>query len=736
MNDKLRKYLIIGLVSFMVCWISGFILACFTNNYMNFRIDLRLLLCKETVVYTFILMGLALIVALLYYYKHYWLLNGKKLIKGKKGDLHFDANLEESRFLSDREVEMLFQTVNYHKLELTDIKGIPIKAEEVNGNMNVTFSPPSHVLCIGTTGSGKTTTFVEPSIQILSTSKTKPSLFISDPKGELYANHSMKLEEEGYEVKVLDLRNPYNSIRWNPLERAYEYFQRAHHLDKEVIVDEENATFEFDGEIYDDQMMLESALQVKKQQLLDTVYEDLNDVCTAICPINNKNEPMWESGAKNLVLAICLAMLEDSLNPECNLTKDKYNFYSVTKVATNTEDECANLLAYFKNRSPLSKAVSLSKQVLDASDKTRGSYLSSTFDKLSMFSDLSLCALTSENEVEFASMGEKPIALFLQIPDEKETRHTLASLVILQAYKELVDKANKSENLTLPRPVYFLLDEFGNLPKIHKLESMITVGRSRNIWLNLIVQSYAQLSKVYDDKSAEIIKSNCNVQMFIGTTDQKTIEEFSKRLGNFTMAQRSMGFNSVRADDVNSNTSVKERPLVYPSELARLNSKEDMGNTLITVFGYYPIKSKFTPSFRSNFYEIKKVEQKLMVGRFFDEDKAYYDMKKRNSLFSQNVKRPSIGGSIQPQTERRKIQLILEQIKQIVKEGTTDVIPEDEQKDLLDLIENLELSQAYDGVKRAMAVAKKSKRHKEYQLLQDACVRLKDYMSEGQREKI
>ena len=81
-------------------------------------------------------MGLALIVALLYYYKHYWLLNGKKLIRGKKGDLHFDANLEESRFLSDKEVEMLFQTVNYHKLELTDIKGIPIKAEEINGNMN------------------------------------------------------------------------------------------------------------------------------------------------------------------------------------------------------------------------------------------------------------------------------------------------------------------------------------------------------------------------------------------------------------------------------------------------------------------------------------------------------------------------------------------------------------------------------------------------------------------------
>ena len=124
---------------------------------------------------------------------------------------------------------------------------------------------------------------------------------------------------------------------------------------------------------------------------------------------------------------------------------------------------------------------------------------------------MSLCALTSENEIEFGSMGEKPIALFLQIPDEKETRHTLAAMVILQAYKELVYKANTYESLSLPRPVYFILDEFGQLPKVQKLEQMITVGRSRNIWLNLVVQSYAQLAKVYDDKSADIIKSNCKV---------------------------------------------------------------------------------------------------------------------------------------------------------------------------------------------------------------------------------
>lgn len=350
------------------------------------------------------------------------------------------------------------------------------------------------------------------------------------------------------------------------------------HLEEEVVEDDEHGCYLFDGASYNDPTALESAIQVKKQQLYDVVYEDLHDITTTLCPIENKNEPMWESGAKNFVLAIALAMLEDSENPELGMTKEKFNFYSITKVATSTDNDCQDLIEYFRNRSPLSKAASLSKQVLDASDKTRGSYLSTTFDKLSMFSDLSLCALTSGNEIEFGSMGERPIALFLQIPDEKETRHTLASMVILQAYKELVSNANTYESLSLPRPVYFILDEFGNLPKIHKLEQMITVGRSRNIWMDLVIQSYSQLSKVYDEKSADIIKSNCNIQVFIGTTDYKTIEEFSKRCGNFAMIQRSVGFNSAKCEDINSHSNIKERPLIYPSELQLLNNGNDMGS--------------------------------------------------------------------------------------------------------------------------------------------------------------
>lgn len=733
MKKHLKTLLIILFVSAVICYFFGFVLCSLIHNNFKFVFKWWYFTDGKTFLFAGFFLLVEMVIVLWYYQKNYWLLNSKNIIKGKKRDLHLPANLEQSRFQSNDELTKNFTTLEFQELKDTEIIGTPIQAKQIKDKLNITFSKPAHTLVIGTTGSGKTTTFVNPAIQILSETKTKPSLFISDPKGELYADHVEALKKKGYEVKVLDLRNPYNSVRWNPLERAYTYYQRMLHLEDEVVIDEERGCYLFEGKEYYEQEEKDAAIQVKKQQLYDIVYEDLHDITTVLCPVNNKSEPMWESGAKNLVLAIALAMLEDSEKPELGLTKEKYNFFSITKVATNTENECEELINYFKNRSPLSKAVSLSKQVLDASDKTRGSYLSSTFDKLAMFADQSLCALTSENEIEFGSMGERPIALFLQIPDEKETRHTLAAMVILQAYKELVYKANSYESLSLPKPVYFLLDEFGNLPKVHKLEQMITVGRSRNIWMNLVVQSYAQLAKVYDDKSADIIKSNCNIQVFIGTTDYKTIEEFSKRCGNFSIMQRSVGFNSSKGEDINSNTSVKERPLIYPSELQRLNNYGDMGNAIVTVFGYYPIKAKFTPSFKCKFYDMQRCRQQLEKGRYFNEQKAFYDMKKRNELFI--VSKPQAPKDMVRQhlTERRRNKLMLDQIKNLMMKGLNEVIPDEDVKELLYAIDTLNLEKALTGLQAAKKIALQSKRQNKTDVIEDVIHRIKDYLIENQK---
>lgn len=693
-NRRLKIWLLIACAVAVVSVITGFILNClFTYNF-KFREDGRLLFDGKTYLYALLLSIVALLIWLSYYYKHYWLKNSKKIIQGDERDNDVTANLEKARFQTDEEIERNFPCVEYAELAEKEKVGIPVRAVQTKTELNINFAGNAHTMIIGTTGSGKTTSFINPTVQILSKSKLKPSMLVSDPKGELYALHAKALTEKGYNVKVLDLRNPYKSVKWNPLQRPFEFYQRMLHIEDEVSADEENGCYLFDGDSYFDPAELQAALQVKKQWLFDQVYEDLHDMITVLCPITNKNEPIWESGAKNFILAIAIAMLEDSANPELGMTKDKYNFYNLMKIATNTEEDCAELIRYFQGRGPLSKALSLSKQVLDSADKTRGSYLSTMFDKLNIFADLSLCSLTSANEVSFAELAEKPTALFLQIPDEKETRHTLAAMVLLQAYKELVATANKYPELSLPRSVYFLLDEFGNLPPIHKMEQMVTVGRSRNIWLCLVVQSYAQLAKVYDDKVAEIIKSNCNIQVFIGTTDLKTIEDFSKRCGNFSVITRNVGYNTVKADDINSNASIKERPLIYPSELAQLNRPGNMGHAIVTVYGFQPIRSRFTPSYECTAYRLEKTTQRLGVGRYFDEERIFYDMKRRNGIVVPKKpvppRRP--GGSINLQHEMNGI--IASVKDQIERTVTCELLSDAKQIELLNLIDRHCFNQA------------------------------------------
>lgn len=666
-----------------------------SNHFVfKFQITKDLLLNSKTWLYTLFLFAICSLFFVFAWYKGIGK-NPKKIMQANEKDKEIYTGLEQAHFQTDKEIANNFKTVDYSSLSTTEIEGVPIIAKENKKNYKITFSKPAHTMIIGTTGSGKTTTFINPTIQILSNTQNKPSMLISDPKGELYSLHAKSLIKRGYDVKVLDLRNPYCSIRWNPLERPFEMYQKMLSLDDCVKVNEEEGYYIFEDKIYYDEEEKNAAVQVRKQEIFDEVYEDLNDVCSVLCPVTNKSEPIWESGAKNFILAICLAMLEDSENPALGMTKEKFNFYNIMKIATNTQEDCEDLIDYFKNRSPIAKSVSLSKQVLDASDKTRGSYLSTIFDKLSIFSDMSICSLTSANEIDFGDVATKPTALFLQIPDEKETRHTLAAMVILQAYKGLVAKANTYPDLSLPRSVYFLLDEFGNLPKIHKLEQMITVGRSRKIWLSLVVQSYAQLAKVYDEKTADIIKSNCNIQIFIGTTDLKTIEEFSKKCGNFSIIQRNVSFSSSN-DGVGSSVSVKERPLVYPTELQQLNSPNNMGNAIVNVFGFPPIKSKFTPSYKCRAFVLEKTNQLLSQGKYFNEGKVFYDMLARNATF--NTKKVEKRKSdLTPFIESLKIQ-----VEKLDFEGLNSL---DEKIDLLKALDNKNFAKVNDIFAKLVKIA-------------------------------
>lgn len=563
-----------------------------------------------------------------------------------------EGALENSRFMYDKERDENFPHKLFKKLEEEKKDGIPVYAVYNNKKkeMDINLASPMHGLIIGATGSGKTTTFINPVIQILGHTSAGSSMICTDPKGELFQLHSGMLKDRGYKVMVLDLRDPYSSFRWNPLGDIYDRYQLYLHTGDEIYERTDSVSgsglpmadpadafqhtwYEYNGKAYASGEDLVKRIKIEKQKIYDELYEDLNDLISVICPIESQDDPVWEKGARSIIMATCLAMLEDSQNPELEMTKEKFCFYNVNKAISNSENEFAALKDYFKGRSKLSKAVGLSRQVLSAADQTLSSYMSIAFDKLSMFNDEGLCALTSATDIDPTQFASEPTALFLKIPDEKDTRHALAAVFVLCIYKALIKVASSREDLSLPRNVYFLLDEFGNMPKIDKFDKMITVGRSRKIWFHMVVQSYAQLNNVYGDTVADIVKSNCGLKMFIGSNDIATCEEFSKLCGNMSVSTTSVSSSTGdNTGEVNYSSQIQDRPLIYPSELMKLNNKKDTGNAIIVTFGNYPLKTKFTPSYKCPLYKFYTMDLSDVRANYFFGEEVFYDLDERNYL--------------------------------------------------------------------------------------------------------
>ena len=574
----------------------------------------------------------------------------KRMLKGK--DDNIDSSLENSRFMTDKERDSNFKPYRFTKINESKKDGIPVYAvfNKKKKELELNLASPMHGLVIGATGSGKTTTFINPMIQILGRSSAVSSMICTDPKGELFQLHSGMLSERGYKVMVLDLRDPYSSFRWNPLGDIYDRYQLYLEAGKGIFQCESDVResglelandigaygdvwYEYKGKAYAVRRELITVVKVEKQKIYDELYEDLNDLISVICPIESKDDPVWEKGARSIIMAVCLAMLEDSEYPELEMTREKFCFFNINKAISNSENEFQALKEYFMGRPKLSKSVGLSRQVLSAADTTLASYMSIAFDKLSMFNDEGLCSLTSATDIDPLQFASEPTALFLKIPDEKDTRHALAAVFVLCIYKALIKVASAREDLSLPRNVYFILDEFGNMPKIDKFDKMITVGRSRKISFNMVVQSYAQLDNVYGQTIANIIKSNCGLKMFIGSNDIETCEEFSKLCGNKTVSTQSVSSTvGDKNGGINVSSQVQTRPLIYPSDLQKLNNKTSTGNAIIVTFGNYPLKTKFTPSYKCPLYQMKTMDLSDVRMNAFFGDEVYYDLEERNYI--------------------------------------------------------------------------------------------------------
>jgi len=585
------------------------------------------------------------------------------LLKDRKDDSSFKGqkDMENQHFASIQELNKNFKNCKFSQLKTQDITGVPFRFELKHGDLHIHFTPPCHVLIVGASGTGKTACWVEPTMQILTELKNRPSLFITDPKGEIFAHHSLKMKNQGYTVLQLDLTQPYASKRWNPLENIYEQWQKRKHMEENILkhtndpiknyphllkAGEINSSewFEFMGKAFNTLRETLIEVDVEKQKIKDDCFESLQDIAGAIVPSDpDPKNKQWSDGARDYFNACMIAMLEDSENDALDMTKDKYNFFNAYKIAINKDDDYAVVKDYFSGRDPLSKAKELSTNIVQTKAQvTRDGYMSTLLTNLALFSDNGICFMTSANDIRFTEFDDRPTAFFIKIPDERATRYKLASVCIAQSYKEFVQKSRENELTNddkmahLKRPLFYILDEFANMPKIEGLNRIITVARSRWIYLNMAIQSYAQLDDVYGKEVAEIVRGQCRSTLFYGTPDLKTREEFSKELGNHTIKVDSKTKNEgdgKTKSTTSTSTSLQQVPLIHPSQLDKL----PLGQNITNNFQQYPCKAVATPYFKClHLYKIGSVPNEFIPGRTFKESEVFYDIRKRNSIVLEN----------------------------------------------------------------------------------------------------
>ena len=408
--------------------------------------------------------------------------------------------------------------------------GIVFRSVMEGGKYHVAMKDEYHCLVIGTTGSGKTSIVFVPTIRILAHTGEKPCMVISDPKGELYTKTSKILEDEGYRVIKFDLRDPFTSTKWNPMEHAFNLYHKGKNCKNMVKVCNTGAKpetlgyksipeakyeqkwFGFEGVAYPDEESVRTAVVSAEQVYCDLAQSELKEICNTVSPKSkNSQDPTWEEGAQDYLYGCSLAMLEDSMIPELGMTKERFNFFNLYKIATFRDPDAdapfETVRKYLlQGRDEATSIVpNLTSAVINNAPNTTKSYIGVLNGKVSFMNDIGISYLTSESEINFDGFTDKPTALYLIIPDDREERYNLAILCISQLYKRLVDKANTCPNGKLPTHVYFILDEFGNLPPIPKFDSMITVSRGRNILYEAVVQSYSQIETKYGQEAAKTI---------------------------------------------------------------------------------------------------------------------------------------------------------------------------------------------------------------------------------------
>lgn len=480
--------------------------------------------------------------------------------------------------------------VPFDRLGTDDVPGVLKASRYIDGRLMHIFSEQeNHVGVIAATRLGKTTSYAIPSILTNAKRRTKRSMIISDPKGELYRHTAQALRDEGYRVLLLNFRDYKHSERWNMLTPIFRKYTAAYGIFDEVGVTDtpEGPKNVFRGRIYDSCEELDDDLAEVLRMELDSVGNDIDDLAAMFITTEKTEDPYWEDCARDVLKAFLWAMLEDSREENLEdreegdfevplVTEETFSFNTILNVLAHFHDERDsnyNDGGYFTGRGQDSRAYVLAKNsFIENAPVTRKCVMSCFNAKIAVFRDTAMRLITSCNSFEPESIADAPTAIFINYRDEIKVHYQIISLFVQNAYKILIERANRSPEGKLGSPFYFILDEFGNFPAMKDFETTISACAGRNIWFVLIVQSYAQLNSVYGNDVAEIIRDNLNLHVFMGSNNPKTIEEFSRECGEKTRVSPLSALNGKGAEI--ESYQFETIPLMPKSRLACFNVGE------------------------------------------------------------------------------------------------------------------------------------------------------------------
>ena len=400
---------------------------------------------------------------------------------------------------------------------MTQNVSIGLNAKKHRRNLNT--------LVCGGSGAGKTRFYCKPNLMQANT-----SFVILDPKGEIVRDVGKLLEAKGYEIKVLDLISMEKSHCYNPF-----VYLRS------------------DNDI---------------QRLVTNLFKSTTPKGS------QSNDPCWDTAASMLLLALVFYLHYEAPG-------DEQNFAMVMEMlrAGAIEDEeeprpspLDNLFSELEYENPEHIALKYYHSYHSGSAKTLKSIQITLAARLEKFNLESLAALTTTDELELETLGEKKTALFALIPDNDTSFNFLVSLLYTQLFQQLFYSADHIHGGSLPIPVHFLMDEFANVSLPDDFDKILSVMRSRSVSVSIILQNLAQLKALFE-KQWESIVGNCDEFLYLGGNEQSTHKYVSELLGKSTIDTNTYGKSSGRSGNYSTNYQISGRELLTPDEVRMLDNQ-------------------------------------------------------------------------------------------------------------------------------------------------------------------